>query len=430
MSRSGMLRHPRTNMLTLKCTYMIMADTGIKVSGAKISGFKATGSKISARKARREPMNDRQRLRAVLNYEEYDRLPVVHFGFWTELLEKWAAEGHLKPEEIIHATDGTENEARIEEKLGFDFNYCTNFEDLSGFGSLWPRFEEKTVRKYDDGRYEYLNEYGVTELRKPGVTCIGAEITHTLVDRKSWEEHYLPRLRFGEDRYDPQITSKLAAESETRSRPLGLYCKSLYGEIRNWMGVEGLCLLPAEDEELYDEIIDTVADLAYKIVKHGLETGIAFDFAHYWEDIAFKNGPLINPKVFMEKIGPHYRRINDLLHSYGINIISLDCDGLIDLLIPTWIENGVNTMFPIEVGTWGASIAPWRGKYGRELRGVGGVNKHVMSYDRAAVDAEIERLKPLVELGGFLPCPDHRLPVDSKWELVQYYCERMRREFS
>jgi uroporphyrinogen decarboxylase len=38
--------------------------------------------------------------------------------------------------------------------------------------------------------------------------------------------------------------------------------------------------------------------------------------------------------------------------------------------------------------------------------------------------------KPLVELGGYIPCPDHRIPPDAEWELVQYYCERMRRVFA
>jgi uroporphyrinogen decarboxylase len=45
---------------------------------------------------------------------------------------------------------------------------------------------------------------------------------------------------------------------------------------------------------------------------------------------------------------------------------------------------------------------------------------------RKAVETEIERLRPLVELGGYIPCPDHRIPEDCKFELVQYYCERMR----
>ena len=107
----------------------------------------------------------------------------------------------------------------------------------------------------------------------------------------------------------------------------------------------------------------------------------------------------------------------------------MDCDGLIDLLLPTWLDNGVNTMFPIEVGTWNAEITPWRHKYGRELRGIGGMNKVVFAYDRSAIDAEIERLKPIVDLGGYIPCPDHRIAPDAIWDNVRYYCERMKKTF-
>ncbi len=37
-------------------------------------------------------MTNRERAKAVLRYQEYDRLPVVHFGYWGETLQKWAAE--------------------------------------------------------------------------------------------------------------------------------------------------------------------------------------------------------------------------------------------------------------------------------------------------------------------------------------------------
>ncbi len=86
-------------------------------------------------------------------------------------------------------------------------------------------------------------------------------------------------------------------------------------------------------------------------------------------------------------------------------------------------------MFPIEVGTWNAEIAPWREKYGKDIRGVGGMRKYTFALDRKAIDDEIERLKPLVELGGYIPCPDHRIAPDAKWENVQYYCEKMRSTF-
>ena len=35
-------------------------------------------------------MNHRERVRAVMHYENYDRLPCVAFGYWTETLDKWA----------------------------------------------------------------------------------------------------------------------------------------------------------------------------------------------------------------------------------------------------------------------------------------------------------------------------------------------------
>ena len=380
-------------------------------------------------------MNNRERLRAILNYEPYDRLPVVHFGYWTELLEKWVAEGHLTPEQIRGIADGTPAENAISAELGFDFNYGGAFQDKSGGSSLWPAFEPKRIRDLPDGSFEYFNEEGAIVLQKEGVRSIPAEVSHLLTDRASWEEHYLPRLQYSEDRFDEAVLQKLAGESAVagepaaRTEPLGLFCKSLFGQIRNWMGVEGISYLYADDEGLYDEIINTVGELTYKVTERVLQSGAVFDFALFWEDICFKNGPLVTPRVFAEKVGPHYRRISGLLNAHGINIVSVDCDGVIDALLPIWLENGVNTMFPIEVGTWHASIAPWREKYGRNLRGVGGMNKHVLSADRAAVDREIERLKPLVDLGGFLPCPDHRLPPGTDWDLTKYYCEQMRRIF-
>ena len=132
------------------------------------------------------------------------------------------------------------------------------------------------------------------------------------------------------------------------------------------------------------------------------------------------------PAMFDEYVGPHYKKITSLLNQHGVDIVSVDCDGCIDRLIPTWLANGVNTMFPIEVGTWNASIAPWREQYGKELRGVGGMNKTVFARDYKAVDEEVEHLRRLIELGGYIPCPDHRIAPDAKFENVQYYCDKMQ----
>ncbi len=367
-------------------------------------------------------MNTRERFRAIMHYEDYDALPVCSFGYWGETLQKWHQEGHLTDEDMLDQ-DGT---PAADRKLGFELDYIPM---IGGHADLMPYFEEEILAELPGGLIQKRDQNGLIVQVKKGIVSIPSEVGHTLVDRKSWEELYLPRLQPDAARIDPDALQALAAENETRETPLALYCGSLFGKIRDWMGVEGTSYLLADDEELYREIIDTMGNLVYDLVEQVLASGVQFDVAHYWEDICFKNGPLVIPSVFDEMVGPHYRRVSDLLRQHGVDIVSLDCDGWSDSLIPTWIENGVNTMFPIEVGTWNASLAPWRAQYGKELRGVGGMNKLVFAYDYAAIDKEIERLKPLVALGGYLPCPDHRIPPDAKWENVQYYCDRMHRVF-
>ncbi|MDD3243602.1 MAG: hypothetical protein PHD32_07770, partial [Eubacteriales bacterium] len=350
----------------------------------------------------------------------------VNFGYWNETLEKWAGEGHIPAEYARAWADGNAVDDDLCRRLGFDFNWSNTF----GFAaSLYPRFERRVLSEDARGYRHVQDENGVVVLEKPGVVSIPAEIDHLLKDRASWEEHYKPRLQYCTGRINREALAALPPP-EARAKPLGLMCGSLFGEIRNMLGVQGASYLYADDEELFTEIINTVGDLCFRGTQELLASGATFDFAHFWEDICFKNGPLIIPRVFAEKVGPHYRRITALLQAHNIDIVSLDCDGCIDALLPIWLENGVNTMFPIEVGTWGGSLAPWREKYGRQLRGVGGMDKRVFAADRAAVDAEIERLKPLVALGGFLPCPDHRIAPDAKWDLVCYYTQRMHDLFA
>lgn len=369
-------------------------------------------------------MTNRERALAVLRYQDYDRLPIAHFGYWGETLQKWVEEGHLTKGEIDGAGDGNQKEAALSAKLGFDFTWQNMF-----YGDMWlrPAFESKVVAEFPDGSKHVMGGDGVIYVHQPNAGSIPSHVDYLLKNRDVWEKDFKWRLQWSEDRINKAGLKEL--KSGKRDNPLGLHCGSLYGNIRSMLTFEGSCYLLADDEDLFTEIIDTVGELCYQGVKFSLESGAKFDFAHFWEDICFKNGPCISPHVFSEKVGPHYKRITDLTRKHGLDICSLDCDGKIDALIPTWIGNGVNTMFPIEVGTWDACILPWRKKWGKELRGVGGMNKNIFARDRAAIDAEIERLKPLVALGGYLPCPDHRIAPDAKWDLVRYYGDRMHAEF-
>lgn len=370
-------------------------------------------------------MNYRENVNAILHYQPFEKMPIVSFGYWGETVQKWADEGHITREEAdgyCRYGDNSEADRAIMKRLGFDFNWNSCY---GGNVGLYPAFDRKVLEQKADGGQVIRDEQGLIVLVKPGVVSIPAEIGTTLTDREVWEKEYLPRLQWEAERIDTSLFESLKDDSQ-RQLPVGLHCGSLMGYMRNLLGVEELSYLYVDDPELYEEIANTLAGLCYQSVKAILETGAKFDYAHFWEDICYKNGPLVSPDGFRQMIGPHYRKITNLLKEHGVDIVSVDCDGWIDTLLPIWLENGVNTMFPIEVGTWNASIAPWREKYGKDLRGVGGMNKTVFARDYQAVDQEVERLRPLMELGGYIPCPDHRIAPDAKFENVQYYCEKMK----
>jgi uroporphyrinogen decarboxylase len=68
-----------------------------------------------------------------------------------------------------------------------------------------------------------------------------------------------------------------------------------------------------------------------------------------------------------------------------------------------------------------------RQKYGRDLRLWGGVDKRELTKDRAAIDAHLRSLAPLIEDGGFIPTVDHLVPPDVSLENFRYYMEQKLR---
>lgn len=371
-------------------------------------------------------MTTRERCMNILHYKDADRLPAVHFGYWAELLDEWAEQGYITKEMATGALeDGSAAQHALDKLIGWDCNWYTT---ISPHNGLFPPFAHRVLEVLPDGSQRVLTGNGVIERIKPGIVSIPSEDDYLLKDREAFETLYKPKMEFSPSRIDTDGIINAFQEKHNADIPVGLHLGSVMGQIRDMCTVTGMSyLMYDEDEELFAEIVDTYAQMQYQCAEAVLELGLPFDFAHYWEDICFKNGPLLSPSLFDELCAKHYKKRNDLCKKYGIDIVSLDCDGVMEALIPTWIENGVNVLFPIEIGTWGDQFASAREKYGEKILGVGGMDKLVFRKDKAAVDAELERLRHLVAMGGFIPCPDHRIMPGSKFALVQYYAEEIKK---
>jgi uroporphyrinogen decarboxylase len=186
-------------------------------------------------------------------------------------------------------------------------------------------------------------------------------------------------------------------------------------------------MLIYDDSALFEEMVVTLADCIIESITPALESGVKFEYAHFWEDMCYRAGPLLSPKVFEKVLVPNYRRITSLLKSYGTDIVVLDCDGDITKLVPLWLEAGVNCLMPIEVGVWGADPIKMRTQFGRELRMIGGFDKRILALGPEKITQEIERLGQVVEDGGYIPLPDHKVPPDVSLSNYVHYLREARR---
>lgn len=363
-------------------------------------------------------MNDRERYRATMHYQPRDRVPLYDFNFWDETIPEWHKQG--LPLWV------TRQSAR--DYFGLDSSLAGGEPQDWGSGVntqlLYP-FDGKIIE--DDGDiFTQLQSDGVVVRRQRSSVSIPMHVGHTLVDRASWETHYKPRLLPDEKRFPQDWHRRVAIwRDPNRSHPVFLNAGSLFGWIRDWMGLEGVSLAVYDDPAWFAEMVETIADLQIFCLKRQLETGGQFEACGMWEDMCYNAGPLLSPAHFKEYLVPHYRRISDLLRQHGVDVLYLDCDGKIDDLLPMWLDAGVNCMFPIEIGNW-ADPVRFRKQYGKQLLMMGGFNKHILALNQADIDQEIKRLTPLVEEGGFIPFCDHRVPPNVPLNNYVYYCDRAR----
>jgi uroporphyrinogen decarboxylase len=227
--------------------------------------------------------------------------------------------------------------------------------------------------------------------------------------------------RFPED-WDAYVQkiNKLGEE-----QPVQLHVGGFYGWLRDWVGSERILYMFYDDPSLIQEMMDSVLYLQTEIIKRTLKD-IKADMASLWEDMAYKAGPLISPAMVKKFMIPRYKKLTDLLHSYGVNVIFLDCDGNIEKLVPLWLDVGINFIWPFEVAAGNDPIAA-RKRYGKDLIIGGTIDKRALIKGEEAIKEEVMSKVPfLLEQGGYFPSVDHMVPPDVTFDNYCYYINTLR----
>jgi len=350
-------------------------------------------------------MNSRERFLATAHYGERDRLFHWEMGPYEETRIRWREQG--LPEDADSIYYG-----------GYD-----RYEGAPVNVGLCPVFERETLE--EDATYEiYRDGDGVIKKKLKNVPppAMPQYLDYPLKGRAQWPE-FKKRFSPASPVRFPVHWESVKRQYADRDFPLGIGHFSLYGWLRNWMGVEGISLAVYDDPAFLEQAATEMTDCMLDILDKALD-GMQYDYGLFWEDMAYKTASLISPEHYRRIFLPQYRRITDRLLGAGIDVLMLDSDGNVEELIPCWLDISINLIYPMEVAA-GMDVIALRKTFGKELRMAGGMDKRVLAGDQAGIKRMVEEKIPLMREGGYIPGCDHGMPPDMPWENFLYYRKLM-----
>ncbi|MBM4081177.1 MAG: hypothetical protein FJ278_15850 [Planctomycetes bacterium] len=357
-------------------------------------------------------MTDRERFNRQMHYQPVDRCFNMEFGYWEENFRLWP----------IFVQNGITNNGEADRFF--------NFDRIGGVGGrVWMNPPFPSIQVGETATTLILqNGDGLTaEIPRDRHDTIPHYIKSSVVTPDDWRRVKAERFRRDDPARRLDVEALKRAHPPTRAYPLGVSCGSMIGKVRDMMTFEGLAYAIHDYPDMVEDMVETccvlVEDLLDQVLGH-----LDFDYASGWEDICFKNGPIVSLGFFNRVVVPRYKRIGQKLHAHGIDLWYTDCDGDVRPLLPGFLEGGINCLFPFEVNGC-AHPGELLRQYDGLLRIMGGVDKIALGHGPKAIKAYLETLVPLVARGGYIPFCDHRCPPNVKPEDYLYYLDLKEQMF-
>ena len=345
-------------------------------------------------------MTESERFLRYLRGQAVDRVPLMEMGYWEETIERWRHEG-LPP--------WVTGDRHVEDYLRLDQSFNRHWLPIET--RLFPHFETQVLDE-TESEWTIRDESGVV-LRQHKRNKTIPQYIRFPVESEADYDAIRPRLD-GRDpgRYPADFDDDLQWRRQ-RGEIIGVHFQSLFGFPRGLMGLENYCLAFYDQPHLVRRMIADRVQFARDVLAR-LLAARALDFVQVWEDMAFKTAPLISPQLVREFMLPAYEELVDLLRRGGVRLIMVDCDGRVNDLLPIFRAAGMDGVHPCEVAA-GADPATLRSIWpGCAL--MGGMDKRAIAAGPAGVDAELERIRPVLAEGAYIPFLDHFVPPDVSYD--------------
>ena len=389
-------------------------------------------------------VSDRERFLDICHFKRRGDLYLTEW-YWPTALEEWVKQG--APKQIIP-------EVQEQEHMWLGSGFACDYFQLGrryrvGVASQQPKLDseikrinhllisplawvvapnyEPKVISEDERTITFIDGSGRTlKVFRDNPYNMPMYLDWPVKDRASWNEY--------KKRLDPNTPERWPADWNAHvqemnrlgeENPISLSVGSFYGYLREWIGSENILYMFYDDPVLIEDMMEQMLYLETEVIKRVVKD-IRVDMATFWEDMAYKSGPLISPAMVRKFMMPRYNKITDLLHSNGVDVIFLDSDGNIEQLIPLWLESGINYLWPFEVAAGNDAVA-MKKKYGKDLIIGGTIDKRAFTKGKEAIKEEVMSKVPfLLEQGGYIPSYDHWVMSDVTFENYCYYINLMR----
>lgn len=228
--------------------------------------------------------------------------------------------------------------AEAAERMGYDAAWLTYFPVL--------RYRDSRTMVDIFGR---LSEVVVDESGNLSNPTYREGLIKSPEDWKAWDKRPLLRL--------PEKVNR--AFSKVRKRygdSFFIFGFCSYGLFENtWqpMGFERFVAATRKERDFVRRMIGFLTDLYCLMVEAMADAGLPGMI--YGDDLAYRTGPMLNPRMIEDLFGDPYRRIVETAHRQGMKIVIHSCGNTTSLL-PWFADCGFDGVHPLEP-TAGMSLA-------------------------------------------------------------------------
>ncbi len=285
--------------------------------------------------SRRPAMTSEERVLAALDRREPDQVP--HF--------EWV---HSPP--VVKQVTGGGTYLDLIELL-----------DIDGI-ALGAAYRQKQL-----GPNLWLDEWGATRIvAEDGYPVVVEDRTFlkTWADVEKWQ----PPDPDDPYRYEPL---KAAVERFGGQRAIVLRLRDVFSCPRDYMGYEHAMVSMVLEPELVSAVIEKSLNHYLRVLERAVEIGVTCVVTG--DDIANNRGPLFSPRTFESLMLPHYKRLVQAIHSYGLKHLK-HSDGNMYPVLDDIADAGSDLIDPIDPMA-GMELKVVKEKYGQRMALKGNVDQ-------------------------------------------------------